>query len=918
MNLSNARPLSAPLVNLSGLINYEEECLPLKGPIHSVIGNSDDRTNNGLIQFIRSKKVKELHLSEALIVPETTSIYEACCQMAAQRADVLVLTNSDAFLSGLLTKKDIATRVSAHEIDLVNTPVSKVMTENPFFVLSDTLVEEALNYMAKEQFKQLPVVENDKVIGLLDLLLSLFDETANTETTVENYDKVVEATVQRVTQRALTVVELPPDYAMIIPETETIYDACCEMIKHRNDAVVLTGSNVIFSGILTKKDIVTRIIPCGIDIVNTPVSKVMSKKPIFVSYDSLPEHIFPEIVLQGQGTHLLVRENNEDGGFIYHSLSIQGGVLPNTRTTNTKHKFPDAPQHTSVDPSEQSSKPLQGVNGNVDCYETDGPGLTPFVHVSNSPYPDVDPYDKLVVPTVVPRHPKQSSEPLSSVNGNGEWDETDGPGLTPFVHVSNSPYPNVDPNEIFSDLTNPEESSEPFPGVIINEESEESHGPGLTPYSRINNSPYPNDQSFDKLMAPPPQHTDVRPPEQSSDPPPGVNSNDEWDETDGPGFTPFSQVTNSPYPNDSCENLVDPSQQNTTVHPSDKSRNPLPSVSENVPWDGTDGPDIALSAQATIAPNLNNLLHDLVPPQPQANLGSLDESSNLLQAVNGKGDDKKNKKPSINMWVSIVEKTVEQMGISEALIVSPSITIYEACYQMSAHRANVLVVTDLNGLPTGILTYKDIVKTVIASEIHLVNTPISKVMSKNPSCVMSDTLFVNALKEMEDKSFKQLPVTQKNGKVIGLFYNMGMSDLTKFEKVIEAAARGFSPRGLKMKQMPLQHALMVPGTTTIYEACCRMAAGKFEVVVLTNIHGFLMGILTKKDIVTQVIPNAIDIQKTSVSKVMKKNRIWVSCDSLPVETMEDIVRSVCLDFLVIENGEDNELLYLPLDGCFPY
>lgn len=56
--------------------------------------------------------------------------------------------------------------------------------------------------------------------------------------------------------------------------------------------------------------------------------------------------------------------------------------------------------------------------------------------------------------------------------------------------------------------------------------------------------------------------------------------------------------------------------------------------------------------------------------------------------------------------VSIVEKTVEQMGISEALIVSPSITIYEACYQMSAHRADVLVVTDLNGLPTGILTYK--------------------------------------------------------------------------------------------------------------------------------------------------------------------------------------------------------------------
>ena len=89
---------------------------------------------------------------------------------------------------------------------------------------------------------------------------------------------------------------------------------------------------------------------------------------------------------------------------------------------------------------------------------------------------------------------------------------------------------------------------------------------------------------------------------------------------------------------------------------------------------------------------------------------------------------------------------------------------------------------------------KDIATRVSAHEIDLVNTPVSKVMTENPSGVMSDTLFVHALKEMEDKIFTQLPVTQKNGKVIGLFYNMEMFYLTKFEKVIEAAARGFSPR----------------------------------------------------------------------------------------------------------------------------
>lgn len=49
--------------------------------------------------------MKQLPLSEALIVLETTSIYEARCQMAAQRVDVLILTNSDGLLTGILTNK---------------------------------------------------------------------------------------------------------------------------------------------------------------------------------------------------------------------------------------------------------------------------------------------------------------------------------------------------------------------------------------------------------------------------------------------------------------------------------------------------------------------------------------------------------------------------------------------------------------------------------------------------------------------------------------------------------------------------------------------------------------------------------------------------------------------------------------------
>lgn len=50
--------------------------------------------------------------------------------------------------------KDITTRVIARELKLDETPVSKAMTRNPVFVLSDTLAVEALQKMVQGLWDQ--------------------------------------------------------------------------------------------------------------------------------------------------------------------------------------------------------------------------------------------------------------------------------------------------------------------------------------------------------------------------------------------------------------------------------------------------------------------------------------------------------------------------------------------------------------------------------------------------------------------------------------------------------------------------------------------------------------------------------------------------------------------------------------------
>lgn len=163
------------------------------------------------------RTVKRLRVSKALTVPETTSLYEACRRMAARRVDALLLTDSNALLCGILTDKDITTRVVARELNLEETPVSKVMTRNPTFVLSDTLAVEALQKMVQGKFRHLPVVENGEVIALLDIAKCLYDAIARMERAAEK-GKAIAAAVEGVEKNWGTSIPGPNTFIETLKE----------------------------------------------------------------------------------------------------------------------------------------------------------------------------------------------------------------------------------------------------------------------------------------------------------------------------------------------------------------------------------------------------------------------------------------------------------------------------------------------------------------------------------------------------------------------------------------------------------------------------------------------------------------------------------------------------------------------------
>ncbi|CAH1419090.1 unnamed protein product [Lactuca virosa] len=252
------------------------------------------------------RTVKRLRLSRALTVPETTSIYEACRRMASRRVDALLVTDSRSLLCGILTDKDIATRVIAREIDFENTPVSKVMTKNPLFVLSDTLAVEALQKMVQGKFRHLPVVEHGQVIALLDIEKCLYDAIARMEraaekgkaiaAAVEGVEKhwgssvsgsntFVESLRERMFRPSLsTIISANPKVVTVSP-SDTVVTATKKMLECRMSSAVATIDKKPV-GILTSKDILMRVIAQDLRPELISVEKVMTPNPECATLDT--------------------------------------------------------------------------------------------------------------------------------------------------------------------------------------------------------------------------------------------------------------------------------------------------------------------------------------------------------------------------------------------------------------------------------------------------------------------------------------------------------------------------------------------------------------------------------------------------------------------------------------------------------
>ncbi len=119
------------------------------------------------------------------------SVHEAACAMTrANSGSILVIDHGNELL-GIVTERDLMTRVLAKALDPATTPVSRIMTPNPICVPPELKVADAVLMMLERGFRNLPVVEaSGRLLGVFSANDALPREV-NTAFTLSEFNEQV-------------------------------------------------------------------------------------------------------------------------------------------------------------------------------------------------------------------------------------------------------------------------------------------------------------------------------------------------------------------------------------------------------------------------------------------------------------------------------------------------------------------------------------------------------------------------------------------------------------------------------------------------------------------------------------------------------------------------------------------------------
>ncbi|CAH0477044.1 unnamed protein product [Peronospora belbahrii] len=247
----------------------------------------------------RMNSVKHMRPSRALLYGDRATVAQCVRVMVERKTDAALLVDRKGRLTGILTDRDVAVKVVAVGRNPNTTLAHEVMTPDPLCVPANASAIDALKTMISGQFRHLPVTDDDKVVGILDIAKCLYEAIAKLEHAYRKSSERLEETVKKLQDSLSGSTEanlfeslrqklfLPTLSAIIVEGSEvpvlgptsSAMDAARLMLIRKTSAVMICDEAVQSVGIFTSKDLMRRVVAMSLEPSNCLLSSVMTPNP---------------------------------------------------------------------------------------------------------------------------------------------------------------------------------------------------------------------------------------------------------------------------------------------------------------------------------------------------------------------------------------------------------------------------------------------------------------------------------------------------------------------------------------------------------------------------------------------------------------------------------------------------------------
>ena len=118
-----------------------------------------------------------------------TSVFDAVTMMAEKNVGALPVLKNDR-LVGIFSERDYARKIILKGKTSRETAVHEIMTANVVSIRPDETVERCMSLMTEKHFRHLPVVESDRLVGIIsigDVVKSVIEEQEATISHLQGY-----------------------------------------------------------------------------------------------------------------------------------------------------------------------------------------------------------------------------------------------------------------------------------------------------------------------------------------------------------------------------------------------------------------------------------------------------------------------------------------------------------------------------------------------------------------------------------------------------------------------------------------------------------------------------------------------------------------------------------------------------------